>query len=449
MKQWNFCLLVLVCLLSIPVTAQNNALNLRQCVDMAVGNNLQILQGQANVATNEFAVQQSRLSLFPNLNFSGSYFFSYGRGLDYVTNSFVGQNFQSNNYTLSSNLGLYNGGVKANSIKKAGYDLEMAKLDQQALIENIQLNTILAFLQVMFAEDQVSVTENRLAISQQQLSDSEKLAAAGSIPEGNLLALEAQMASDELEIVNARNQVAIAYLQLKNLLQLDPAAPLSISYPTQDLLQEVLNARMPTFNETIDAAISNLPGIQRFEYLLKSAESQVKIAGGYGLPSLTLIGQLNTSFSDANIGIPGFEPLPYADQLENNLGEVVGVTLSIPIFNNGQVAINRQNANLALMNAELEQQIAINNLKTTVTDAWTGLQAASLTYQAAQRNLEANRNAFDFAEKRFNAGAASALDFVTARNNLASAEISLNQAKFDYIFKRKVIDYYLGQPIEF
>ncbi len=449
MKQWNFCLLVLVCLLSIPVTAQNNALNLQQCVDMAVGNNLQILQGQANVATNEFAVQQSRLSLFPNLNFSGSYFFSYGRGLDYVTNSFVGQNFQSNNYTLSSNLGLYNGGVKANSIKKAGYDLEMAKLDQQALIENIQLNTILAFLQVMFAEDQVSVTENRLAISQQQLSDSEKLAAAGSIPEGNLLALEAQMASDELEIVNARNQVAIAYLQLKNLLQLDPAAPLSISYPTQDLLQEVLNARMPTFNETIDAAISNLPGIQRFEYLLKSAESQVKIAGGYGLPSLTLIGQLNTSFSDANIGIPGFEPLPYADQLENNLGEVVGVTLSIPIFNNGQVAINRQNANLALMNAELEQQIAINNLKTTVTDAWTGLQAASLTYQAAQRNLEANRNAFDFAEKRFNAGAASALDFVTARNNVASAEISLNQAKFDYIFKRKVIDYYLGQPIEF
>lgn len=449
MKQWNFCLLVLVCLLSIPVTAQNNALNLRQCVDMAVGNNLQILQGQANVATNEFAVQQSRLSLFPNLNFSGSYFFSYGRGLDYVTNSFVGQNFQSNNYTLSSYLGLYNGGVKANSIKKAGYDLEMAKLDQQALIENIQLNTILAFLQVMFAEDQVSVTENRLAISQQQLSDSEKLAAAGSIPEGNLLALEAQMASDELEIVNARNQVAIAYLQLKNLLQLDPAAPLSISYPTQDLLQEVLNARMPTFNETIDAAISNLPGIQRFEYLLKSAESQVKIAGGYGLPSLTLIGQLNTSFSDANIGIPGFEPLPYADQLENNLGEVVGVTLSIPIFNNGQVAINRQNANLALMNAELEQQIAINNLKTTVTDAWTGLQAASLTYQAAQRNLEANRNAFDFAEKRFNAGAASALDFVTARNNVASAEISLNQAKFDYIFKRKVIDYYLGQSIEF
>ncbi|KRP08557.1 MAG: hypothetical protein ABR95_06055 [Sphingobacteriales bacterium BACL12 MAG-120813-bin55] len=449
MKRWNYCLLVLTCLLVVPAAAQNNALNLRQCVDMAVGNNLQILQGQANVATNEFAVQQSRLSLFPNLNFSGSYFFSYGRGLDYVTNTFVGQNFQSNNYSLSSNLGLYNGGVKAHSIKKAGYDLEMAKLDQQALIENIQLNTILAFLQVMFAEDQIRVTENRLAISQQQLNDSEKLAAAGSIPEGNLLALEAQLASDELEIVNARNQVAVAYLQLKNLLQLDPAAPLSISYPGQDLLQEVLNARMPELNATIDAAISNLPGIQRFEYLLKSAESQVKIAGGYGLPSLTLVGQLNTSYSDADIGLPGFEALPYTDQLENNLGEVVGLTLSIPIFNNGQVAINKQNASLAYMNAELEQQIAINNLKTTVTDAWTGLQAASLTYQAALRNLEANRNAFDFAEKRFNAGAASALDFVTARNNLASAEISLNQAKFDFIFKRKVIDYYLGQPIEF
>ena len=203
-------------------------------------------------------------------------------------------------------------------------------------------------------------------MSTKQLSDARKLADAGSIPAGNLLTLEAQIASDELNLVNARNNVATAYLALKNILQMDPSESLSIIQPGDGLLAEVLAAEMPELSEVIDAATRNLPGIQRFEYALKSAESQVKITAGYGLPSLTLVGQMNTSYSNANIGIPGFEDDPYEVQIENNLGEVVGLTLSVPLFNNGQVAINRQNAELGLMNVELQQQIAINDMKTTV-----------------------------------------------------------------------------------
>lgn len=424
-------------------------MDLRTCVETAVANNLQIRQGAANVAANEFAVQQSRLSLLPNLNFSANYFWSFGRGIDYVTNTYVAQNFESNSFTLSSNMGLYTGGIKANGIKKAGYDLETARLDQQSMIENIQLNTILAFLQVIYAEDQVEIAQNKKTVSTKQLSDARKLADAGSIPAGNLLTLEAQIASDELNLVNARNNVATAYLALKNILQMDPSESLSIIQPGDGLLAEVLAAEMPELSEVIDAATRNLPGIQRFEYALKSAESQVKITTGYGLPSLTLVGQMNTSYSNANIGIPGFEPDPYEVQIENNLGEVVGLTLSVPLFNNGQVAINRQNAELGLMNVELQQQIAINDMKTTVTNAWTGLQSAALTYEAALRSLESAQLAYDFAESRFQAGASNSLDYTTAVNNLAQAEITLSQAQYDYIFKRKVIDYYLGKPIEF
>jgi outer membrane protein len=327
--------------------------------------------------------------------------------------------------------------------------LEVAKLDQESVIENIELNTILSYLQVMYAKDQVSIAENKKAISTRQLEDSKKLVDAGSLPAGNLLALEAQIASDELNLVNARNGVAIAFLGLKNILQMEPSEALEIVAPGEGLLDEVLAARMPLLNEVIDAAIRNLPGIQRHEFALKSAETQVKITSGYGLPSLTLIGQLNTSYSNANIGIPGFEPDPYDVQVENNLGEVVGLNLSIPIFNNGQVAINRQNASLQFMNAELEQQIAINDLKTTVTEAWTGLQSAALTYDAALISLQSAQNAFDFAEAKFQAGASNSLDYTIAVNNLAQAEIALTQSKFDYIFKRKVIDYYMGNPIEF
>lgn len=445
----NSALIVLL-LLSAFTQAQQQ-MDLRTCVETAVANNLQIRQGSANVYANEYAVQQSRLSLLPNLNFSANYFFSFGRGIDYVTNTYVAQSFQSNSFTMSSNMSLYNGGVKSNTIKKAGYDLEVAKLDQQAMIENIQLNTILAYLQVIYAEDQVVIAENKKAISTNQLENSKKLAEAGSIPAGNLLTLEAQIASDELNLVNARNTVASAYLVLKNILQMDPAEPLQVVPLGEGLLAEVLAAPMPRLNDVIAEAIRNLPGIQRYEYSLKSAESQVKIASGYGLPSLMLIGQLNTSYSNASIlpGVPGFEPDPYDVQIDNNLGEVVGLTLSIPIFNNGQVAISKQNASLGLFNTEMQQQLAINDLKTTVTEAWTGLQAAALTYDAAMKSKESAQMAFEFAEAKFQAGASNSLDYTIAVNNLAQADISLSQSKFDYIFKRKVIDYYLGKPIEF
>lgn len=442
--------LIMLLFVAAAVSAQQQ-MDLRTCVETAVANNLQIRQGTANVYANEYAVQQSRLSLLPNLNFSANYFFSFGRGIDYVTNTYVAQNFQSNSYTLSSSMNLYNGGVKSNTIKKAGYDLEVARLDQQAMLENIQLNTILAYLQIIFAEDQVVIAENKKAISVSQLENSKRLAEAGSIPAGNLLALEAQIASDELNLVNARNGVASAYLVLKNILQMDPSEQLQVVPLGEGLLAEVLAAPMPGLNEVITEAVRNLPGIQRFEYSLKSAESQVKIASGYGLPSLSLIGQLNTSYSNASIlpGIPGFEADPYGEQIDNNLGEVVGLTLSIPIFNNGQVAIGKQNAELGLFNTELQQQLAINDLKTTVTEAWTGLQAAALTYDAALKSKQSAQTAFAFSEAKFQAGATNSLDYTTAVNNLAQADISLSQAKFDYIFKRKVIDYYLGKPIEF
>ena len=155
------------------------------------------------------------------------------------------------------------------------------------MIENIQLNTILAFLQVIYAEDQVEIAQNKKTVSTKQLSDARKNWQMQAVfRPGNLLTLEAQIASDELNLVNARNNVATAYLALKNILQMDPSESLSIIQPGDGLLAEVLAAEMPELSEVIDAATRNLPGIQRFEYALKSAESQVKITAGYGLPLL-------------------------------------------------------------------------------------------------------------------------------------------------------------------
>ncbi len=136
-------------------------------------------------------------------------------------------------------------------------------------------------------------------------------------------------------------------------------------------------------------------------------------------------------------------------QINNNLSEVVGISLQIPIFNNGQVMLNKQNADLAIINTQLNQQIAINTMRQNVTQAINDLKAAIASYTAAEKNLAAAQSAFEFAEKKFNMGTASSFDYTNAINIKAQAESTLVQAKYDMIFKSKIIDYYLDKTLDF
>ncbi|MFN0276145.1 MAG: TolC family protein, partial [Chitinophagales bacterium] len=205
-------------------------MTLQQCIETALQNNLQIRQGQAGVQMGENAVKQSKLTLLPNLNFNTNYYLNYGRSLDYSTYQFVNQTLQANTYNLSSQLSLYEGGIKGNTIKRTEYDYERSKLELESLVDNIKLYVVMGYLQVLFAEEQVKSATQRKEISMGQLNDGKKWVAAGTLPEGSLLSLEAQIAADEVNLVNAKNAVDLAYLDLKNLLQLEPSQKIQIVY---------------------------------------------------------------------------------------------------------------------------------------------------------------------------------------------------------------------------
>lgn len=447
----EFFLLPAFLFISICQFAQTTQLTLQQCVETALQNNLQIRQGLAGVQLGENAVKQSKLTLLPNLNFNTNYYINYGRSLDYSTYQFVNQTLQTNIYNLTSQLSIYEGGIKGNTIKKTEYDYERSKLEQQALIDNIKLYVVTAYLQVLFAEEQVRIAEQKKLTSSQQLNDSKKLVAAGTIPEGNLLSLEAQIAADEVNIVNARNAVDLAYLDLKNLLQVEPTQQISIVYADTDAFENLMSGEIPSEQNVIDAALALQPGIKKFDYQLKSDALGIKISQGAALPSLSLGGSLGTSYSDAE----GFDlsgpvpPDPYIDQIDHNINGGVGLSLTIPIFNNGQIMLSKQNAQLTYFNTEIARQIAVDDLKKAVVQAVTNARASKAGYDAALISYNAAKKAFEFEEKRFAAGQSNSLNYTIAENNLAQAEIALSQAKYDFIFKRKVIDYYLGLPLNF
>ncbi len=435
-------------LLSGMVMAQK-VLTLPDCVKLATEQNLSLRQNAAGVELSEKAANQSRLLLLPNLNAGTSYFWNFGYTVDPVTNLPLANNFQANSYQLTAGLNLFSGGNVSNTIQKSRVDMAVAAANYKANIENVQFQVIAAYLAVMFAEEQLKVADQKIATTEAQLSDTRKLVTAGALPEGNLLAIEAQLAQDQLSRIQAANQVQQTYLDLKLLIQADPQEDIKVQFPDVSRFDMVRYAPVPSTQEVIDYAISHRASIKVFDLQLQSDEYARKIAGAPAYPNLSVFGQLSTNYSSASYPQFGIEALPFNEQIDNNLSEVVGISLQIPLFNNGQVLMSRQNADLQIINTQLNREIAINNLRKTVTQAVNDVTAARASYDAAEKSFAAAKSAFEYAEKKFKAGTASAFEYTNALNAQSQAESFLVQAKYDLIFKTKIIDYYLDKPIEF
>jgi outer membrane protein len=441
---------ILACFLTLSGWVHGQrTLSLPDCVKLATEQNLSLRQGSTGLEFTAKAANQSRLLLLPNLNAGASYFWNFGYTIDPVTNLPLSNNFSANSYQLTAAMNLFSGGSVASTIKKSKADLDVADMNFKATVDNVQFQVIAAYLAVMFAEEQQKVAEQKISTTELQLSNSRKLVQAGTLPEGNLLAIEAQLAQDELSIIQARNQVEKTYLDLKLLLQLEADEQIAIIYPDVTRFNQLLTAPVPDTKMVADYAIANKASIKSYDYQLQSAELAKNIAAAGAYPSLSLIGQVSTNYSSASYPQFGIEADPFGEQIDNNLSQVVGLSLTIPLFNNGQVLLNKQNADLAIINTQLNRELAVNTMRQNVTQAINDLRAAQASFVASQKSYDAAESAFAFAEKKFNAGTVSSFDYTNALNAKAQAESFLVQAKYDLIFKAKIVDYYLDKPIDF
>ena len=451
-----------------------NTWPLEKCIEYAQKNNLSTKQAQYTIQDAQLMEKLNQFSRLPSLNARTSAGYQFGRTIDPTTNTFNNQAIFFNSFAVDAGMTIFNGNRITNSVKQSKKDLEAARLEAQATVNDISLNIAAAYLSILLAEEQLENAQKRLELSQEQLEQTDKLIRAGSLPPNDRLDFLAQIALDEQAIVESQNQVAIGYLNLKQLMEIDPNEEVIIVRPKTINIPADADPSVYRVNEVYTAALQTQPQIRAADLRLESAQLDEDITRAGMLPTLSLFGSLNTNYSsisqapifglvrstetvfinDMPVDIQfenevpvDFKKVSYSDQINENFGQTVGASLNIPIYSNHRNKIQMERARLNALNTEVVNRQQRNLLKTDVQRSIADARAARESYTAAQKSVDAAQAAFDNAEKRFQLGAINSLEYTTARNNLDRAQVDLIRSKYQYIFNLKTVDFYLGRPI--
>ncbi|MBK9463104.1 MAG: TolC family protein [Sphingobacteriales bacterium] len=464
--------LLTLLLLSNTLVAQN--IGLQECLQYARQNNVQLKQLGLNTDIAKINEKQSHQTRLPNLNGSFSYGGNLGRTVDPTTNSFQTQASQASQINLTSSLVLYNGGQFKRTIEQRGLELELAHLQTDDFANNLDLSILGAYLQILLSEEQLSVLQRQADLTQQQYRQMQKLVNAGSVPGGNLLDINAQIANDQLNQVNGQNAIDLAYTNLRQLL--NRYDTFKIVRPT--LPEPSANALSNyTPDEVYQNALSVQPSVKVAVLQTQIAEKRLAVTRTNQYPTVSLTGNFSTQYSSLakQYGISGIEPtpiltnyftqnfdsiytfnpiistknIPVYKQWGDNLGGFLGLSAQFPIFNQYQVKNGISLAKLNIENTRLSQELTRNNIRQQIEQAYINAKGAAERYKATKANIEALKNNLSFVQKRYDLGLTNNLDYNTAKNNLTAAELNLESAKFDYFFRLKILDYYQGKPLDF
>ena len=449
-------------------------ISLQACLQYAHDNNVQIKQLGLNTEIAKINEKQSHQSRLPNLNGSFSYGGNLGRTVDPTTNSFQTQASQASQINLTSSFVLYNGGQFKRTIEQRDLELQLAQLQTNDFANNLDLSILGAYLQILLSQEQLRVLERQADLTQQQYNQMQKMVNAGSLPAGNLLDINAQIANDQLNQVNARNSIDLAYSNLKQLLN---------RYDTFKIVRPVLPE--PTANElaayTPDAVYQNAlaaqPSVKVSVLQTQIAEKRLAVTRTNQYPTVSLSGNFSTQYSSLskNYEVSGINPtpiltnyftqnfdsiytfnpiiskknIPIYTQWGDNLGGFLGLSVQVPIFNQYQVKNGISLGKLNIANARLNEELTRNNIRQQIEQAYLNAKGAAERYMATKANIEALKNNLSFVQKRYDLGLTNNLDYNTAKNNLTAAELNLESAKFEYFFRLRILDYYQGKPLDF
>ncbi|GHB79847.1 TolC family protein [Persicitalea jodogahamensis] len=465
------------------VTPDKMRLTLEECVQIALQNNPQIKQAGLQVSANENNLIQSKWQRWPSLGFNASQGFSFGRNIDPFTNQFVQQNISFNNYSLNSSVTLFNGFQLQNNIKQNDLTLQASEKDLAATRNDIMLNVALAYLNIISNRELIEVARQQGAATQLQLDRTQRLVDAGSLAESQLFDLRAQLANDELSLVNAENNLESSKLQLKQLMNVPGSEVIDVQ--TIDAPDPALRAYENTVNEVFDTALQNLPQMEAAKLRVQSAGAAIEIAKAQGLPSLTFSGGVSTAFSSAApktrfvgdgsqgttqevvsstrfvvvgdqtlpvtevVQVPGgsLQTFNYFDQLNFNRNSRLNLSLQIPIFTNYQTKYRVANARIQQQNLEQQANIVTQQIRQNVEQAYIDMNNSGKRYSATANQVRALEEAFRVAESRFGAGAINSAEYNIAKANLDRARANLIQTKYDYTFRTKILDFYMNKPI--
>ncbi|MBX9852992.1 MAG: TolC family protein [Cytophagaceae bacterium] len=471
-------LLFLFIFISFSSLAQSKVWTLKECIDYALSNNIRLKKTEASNEFNRINLSQSRANRVPALNATGSQGFSFGRSIDPFTNQYVNQTIRTNNFSLSSNLILFNGLQNANTIRRNEIDYESGKLDVETVKNGVLLDVIYAYLQTLFGYEQVDNTVTQMVSTKAQLERTEKLVKAGSLPEINLLKIKSQLSSENLALVTAENNLRTSKIILMQIMEYPVTDNFEIEKITvSDSLIQNMIAESST--DIYNSALTTQPQVKSYGLKTQSALMNIKISEGARLPRLILNGNLYSGYSSAreltsiqtsiqqqDVGflksnpaeiVSAFVPVTsrttsaygFGRQLNDNFGQSVSLGLSIPIINNRLVRSNIERAQVNLLISQLNEREVKNQLRKSIEQSYADMRAAERKFVAAQENLQLQEQTFNNSRIRYEIGAGNSTDFLVDKNNYTRAQSDFIQAKYEYLFRLKVLDFYKGQEMKF
>lgn len=433
---------------AVNLQAQNEW-DLQTCFDYAIENNLQVKRQEINTRYNETLVKQAKDDKLPNLNGQVNNNYNYGRSLT-NENVYTNSNSVGISGSLSTNMTLFNGMILTNTVKMRELDLQATMADLQKTKDDIMLGIAAEYLEILFAQEVQLVAEATIEVTKQQIERTRQLVDAGSEARGALLEIEAQLAREELDLVNAQNRVQLAYLNLYQFLELPMAESFTIEKPS---LPEIkANLTMINAYDVFSTAINVRPEIKAAQLRVESAMKQLEITKGNRYPTLSLGGNYYTDYSDANKIYDfstgqSFGKVPFGDQIKNNRRYGFGFSLNIPIFNRFQVKNNISNSELQIADYEYQLQQSRNVLRRDIEQVYTNALAAFNRYISTDKAVASMKEAFRYTEEKFNVGMINSVEYNQSKTNLTNAQSDLIQAKYEYIFRTKILDFYNGVPI--
>jgi len=469
LKVWY---VLLIFFINATVNAQNSRRwTLQECIEYAIKNNFQIAQNQLLVEQNKVNLLQSKATALPAFNGSANHTYNTGRRIDPFTNQFANQRVLSQNFSVSGSINIISGLSNTQTIFANQLSLIAAQYSNDQLKNDIALQVTNTFLAVVLNKELQNNAEFQQQLSEKQKERAQLLYEVGRTAKSDFLQLEATLANDNVNVVTSRNRADLSILTLAQLLALETVDDFDIEIPNFNNSA----IEMPPYNakDLFTVALEKQPSILSNNYRVLSAEKNLKaVKGGY-YPSLSAFAGIGTGYSQlsrtvigsttqqqnfgsiqgvpiiVDVQVPIFERTPFNEQLNQNFNRTVGFSLNVPLFNGfrtrSQVSLQKIN----VQSAQLQQQINKFQLNRDIQTAYFDCKSAFERYNANVKSVNANQEAFDYIQQRYDAGLLNIIEFTTSKNLLLIAQSNLAQARYEFILRSKVLDFYQGKPITF
>jgi hypothetical protein len=434
--------------IGVNVTAQTTPeqWSLEECIRYAIEHNIDLKQKEQAQESRKVDLHTSKFSWLPDLNATVGQNFDFGRSPS-KSGVIVDQNSANTSASIQLNMPIFDGLKIPNDIAARRLDLKAATETLNKAKEDLAINVASYYLQVLYNKEVLKIAELQVALSSEQVAKTEALVNAGKVPLSQLYDMKAQLAKDEVTLTESRNNVNLAILDLTQSLELERMGEnFDVVVPdTDDAVGRYMSSIIPPEN-VYDHALTFKPQIKEQQYLLESQKKMLKVAQAGYYPKL----YFGASYSNGYYHYSGngeYTNTPFSDQLKTNGRKTVGFSLSIPLFNRFQVRNSVRSARINIQNQELMMENTKKVLYKEIQQAYYNATAAQEKYISSDKSVIASKEAFSYAEERYSAGKSTVFEYGEAKTKYAQSLAEQAQAKFNFIFRAKILDFYNGTPI--